>query len=220
MVVALQAEARPLIDQFGLKKVDDITGFRCYRGTSCHLVISGHGTIAAAAAVGWLAARTSPNSGWLNIGMAGHTSLPLETLFVAVEVVDRVTEQRWYPPQVIKTGPIPSILTTVHIPETGYTGTGGFDMEASAFISCARRFTTSELVQCLKVVSDNPKSPVERKSAEWVSTLMSARSEEIMDYLSDFAELGQAVTAEPGGNPRRHVRKMAFHFHAKVTVPG
>jgi hypothetical protein len=210
IVVALQAEARPLIDHFRLKKVDDTSGFHCYRDVSRHLVISGHGTIAAAAAVGWLAARAPPNSAWINIGMAGHTGLPLETPFIAVEIADRVTEQRWYPPQVIKTGLVPSILTTVHAPETQYAGTGGFDMEACAFVPCARRFTTSELVQCLKVVSDNPESPVERKSAEWVSALMSARLAEITDYLSAFAGLGELLPVSQASIPDEMFEK--WHF--------
>ena len=68
-VVALRAEARPLIDRYRLEPADD-GAFRCFHGSGRSLVISGVGKVAAAAATACL--HEKPLDVWVNVGIAGH----------------------------------------------------------------------------------------------------------------------------------------------------
>ncbi len=81
LVVALPAEARPLIEFFRLKEKTTIGTFRMYRQEDMSLVISGPGKIAAAAATALLAGSntTGKQAAWLNIGIAGHATYAIGT---------------------------------------------------------------------------------------------------------------------------------------------
>ena len=72
IVVALPAEARPLLDHFRLRDKQHNTAFPIYRNTDMALIVSGPGKVAAAAATALLAGNrdTPATSAWLNVGIA------------------------------------------------------------------------------------------------------------------------------------------------------
>jgi nucleoside phosphorylase len=157
LVVALKAEARPLIRHYELHHRHAGMTFPVYLGTDMALVISGPGKAAAAAATAWLQGLTQGNKGnaWLNIGIAGHATCAVGDARIANRITEQATNRSWYPPQVHELDIATGRLLTVDSPENDYPVDALYDMEAAGFYPAACRFSTSELVQCFKVVSDN-----------------------------------------------------------------
>ncbi|MGH9462066.1 MAG: hypothetical protein ACRD1X_12660, partial [Vicinamibacteria bacterium] len=104
LVVALPAEAKPLVSHFNLKPAREARGFKIYQNDDIALIVSGVGKIAAAAATAYLQAWTGnrPNGAWINVGMAGHRDLLLGKGVLAYRITDRATGETWYPPPVIE----------------------------------------------------------------------------------------------------------------------
>ena len=186
IVTALLCEAKPVIAKYKLKKIPRDHPYQIYEKDEISLVVSGVGKAASASATGYAhAIKASPKySAWLNIGMAGHSNLAIETGFLINKIHDRSTDQTWFPPIVFDPPCITDKLVTVDRPDSEYKSVGGVDMEASGFYSTASRFTTSELVQCYKVVSDNPQTPVRKISTNEASDLIRGKMEDI-NFLVD-----------------------------------
>lgn len=178
IVTALPAEARPIIKYFDLIRHQSKTLFPVYHNNDIRLIISGAGKINAAAATACLGSlkTTRQPEPWLNIGIAGHGSHNIGDVFIAHSIEDATTGERWYPPQVTKRNSVPTeALTTVDKPDTSYTHKTLIDMEASGFFPIASKVSTAELVQCVKVVSDNKKHPAKNINSEMVSTLIAGK---------------------------------------------
>lgn len=203
-VVALRAEARPLIDRYqlvaclpGLPGEPGNDGaFRCFdgrHGSGHSLVISGVGKVAAAAAT----ARLHENrlDVWLNVGIAGHRDRAPGELVRAHRVTDAGTGERFYPtllglPHIDTEG-----VTTVDVPETVFNSGDLFDMEASGFYPTALRWSTSELVQCVKIVSDNLETGTGGVTVERVSELVERNLDVIDEIVTHLETL--ATELEP-----------------------
>ena len=157
LVVALPAEARPLIARYRLTDKSTCGGFRIYRNAGMSLVISGPGKVAAAAASALLAAcnGAAAQAAWLNIGIAGHATHATGHGLLAHRITDHATGKSWYPPQLFDLKMTTTSLLTVDRPENDYQRDIAYDMEASGYYATAVRFSSAELVQCFKVVSDN-----------------------------------------------------------------
>ena len=197
-VVALRAEARPLIDRYQLEALEpgepgDDGAFRAFHGSGRSLVISGVGKVAAAAAVTYL--HEKPLEVWLNVGIAGHRDRSPGELVRAHRVTDTGTGERFYPtllglPHIQTEG-----VTTVDVPETEFASRDVFDMEASGFYQTAVRFSTSELVQCVKIVSDNVDTGTDGLTVERVSKLVERNLDAIDDVVAHLETL--ATELEP-----------------------
>ena len=164
MVVALPAEAKPLIAHWQLTRHSEVTPFSVFVSADQKhwLIQCGIGKIAAATAVGFLAqlANAQRSDAWLNIGIAGSGSFKLGALVIAHKIIDEGAKKNWYPSQLFQ-GPrlqlCPStIVRTVDTPLEDYPPEGVVEMEAAGFCGAAMRFSSVELVQAVKVVSDTP----------------------------------------------------------------
>jgi adenosylhomocysteine nucleosidase len=160
LLVALQAEARPLRGAFRLAARPAAGPFPHFAGDGVQLVVTGVGKVAMAAACGWLAGRASEPGLWLNVGIAGHRGLPLGSALLAHRVLDRATGASLYPPLAIAPPCPTGTVETVDRPEFDYPLDHAYDMEASAFVEVARHFAGAELVQVLKVVSDGKREDI------------------------------------------------------------
>lgn len=189
-MVALQCEARPLIDHFGLRVDHDAEVFRIYRNDGVALVISGVGKVSAAAAVTYLSTQggAGPDSGWLNCGIAGHGQWDVGEGFLAHKVTDGGGARSWYPPLIDALPCATETLITVDRPEQGFARACAYDMEAAGFYPTACRFSTSELIQCYKVVSDGPAERGAPLRARQASRLMETR----LDHIASIAGQLQA----------------------------
>jgi adenosylhomocysteine nucleosidase len=156
LLVAHPAEARPLVERYGLREAP-AGPFPLFRGDSMVLAISGPGKTATAAAAGWLylAAGGVADGAWLGVGMAGHAEMEIGSGVLAHKVVDAGTGESWYPPIVLE-HPAPSAtVITVDKLEHDYDGPPLYDTEAAGFFSAAARFATAELVHAFRIVADN-----------------------------------------------------------------
>ncbi len=191
LVVALQSEARPLVGHFRLSGTDAPGPYRLYRNDRITLVVSGIGRIACAAATAYAFARAGEprNQPWVNIGIAGHANIALGSARLAHRIVDRPTERAWYPSLVFEPPVATAEVVTVDRPELDLPGNALFDMEASAFFATASRFGAVELVQVLKVVSDNRESPVAKIDKALVSRLIEGHLESVAAILDETEAL-------------------------------
>ena len=217
IVSALPAEARPLIDHFRLHEKSTSGGFRIHQGNGIALVISGPGKVAAAAATALLASRLAAGTQatWLNIGIAGHADLEIGQGLLAHRITDRASGQNWYPPRVFDLPLESAGLLTVDTPENDYPQAVAYDMEASGFYPVAARFSTSELVQCYKVISDNRKQGTGSVSAQQCTRLIAARLEEIDSLLHSLGDLQQQHHGRHAGND--DVSRLAGQWHFTVS---
>lgn len=177
LIAAMPLEAKPLIAHYRLKKITAAPAFEIYRRGDLWLTITGIGKVATAAAVAFTYAYSgAPGvSSWLNVGIAGHGYCELGDVFAAHKITDMDTKHSHYPPIVIDLPcPTDEILTVPKV-VTDYPHHGLFEMEASGFYYAATRFTHSELVQCLKIVSDTHHHPIEGLTPAWVSQAITDR---------------------------------------------
>ena len=159
-VCAFLHEATPLIDELGLKKENSST-FTLYQKREHRLVVSGMGTEKIAQAVSFLRQLDQqPAVPWLNIGIAGHGSAKIGSAHLVVKCTDRKTQKSIYPPQLFSSLLPKTILETVEKPVTEYKNGLAYDMEGYGYFKSASRHSSAELVQSVKVVSDNPDNPI------------------------------------------------------------
>jgi hypothetical protein len=203
-VVALRAEARPLVRGLGLRGYPRPTPWPLYVDADgkAALVVSGVGRPAAAGAVGWArgfleeriaeagADDVGIASGWVNAGVAGHSEGPVGRALLAHRVVDVATGRAWYPP------PVPGVILesdtvfTVDRPETAFEVGGAYDMEAAGFLAAASRCVSAELAQVVKVVSDTPDHPAAELDEGRIGALIEARLDEIFAVGRALSGLG------------------------------
>ena len=156
-VCALHCEAKPVIDFYRLKKSHDDNAYDLYRNQDMICIVSGPGKLASAAATAWIAAReqASGSLAWINLGTAGAAGHEIGALFQLHQVIDADSEQRYYP--VITEKPVLEGHAGLCLsqPSTDYREQYLYDMESSGFMQSALRFSSAELIRCVKIVSDN-----------------------------------------------------------------
>ncbi len=203
LVIALPAEARPLITHYRLQRRPGNSVFPIYAGAGIRLVVSGPGKLASAAAVGYLCALGAGDPGgaaWLNVGVAGHRDHALGAGFLVHSIEERESGRRWYPPRVISVDCGSASLITVGAPERDYPEEGLYDMEGAGFYAMATRDASGELVQCYKVVSDNALAPAPRVDARQVEALIGGQ----MPAITGVVEALEALRRElPGSEAGR-----------------
>ncbi|HEX6902434.1 MAG TPA: hypothetical protein VF789_22130 [Thermoanaerobaculia bacterium] len=203
-VVALLAEARPLVERFRMEVVEEAP-FAVYRGREGWLILSGHGKAAAAAATAYLhlASGGVMSRAWINVGLGGHRQRPLGEGVVAHKISDAASGASWYPQLVIDSPRPTAPVLTVERMEEEYSLPWVYESEAAGFFPIACRFSTAELVHCYKIVSDNPDATLSRRmSAAAVEDLVASNLEEIMVFAGDLAGLARQLAgflADPPG---------------------
>jgi nucleoside phosphorylase len=200
-VVALKAEATPIIEFYRLRAYTPKGLFTVYERDNIKLIISGIGKTAAAAAVAYHYAISGQpeHTVWLNIGIAGHREDEIGGLRLAHKITDATTGRSWYPPQVISHTIATANLVTVENPEYDFGQASLYDMEAAGFYKLASRCATAEYVQCLKIISDNAQAPANSTdkllNAEAVTKLIASQLPAIVDYASAIENLAEQSKA-------------------------
>ena len=206
-VVALPAEARPLIERFGMTAAGD-GPFPVYRGEDAWLAVSGHGKAAAAAATAYLHLFSGGALGcaWLNVGLGGHGQRAVGEGVVAHKISDAASGASWYP-QLVIDSPRPTVpVLTVERVEEEYAPPWIYESEAAGFFPTACRFSVAELVHCYKVVSDNPDATLSRRiSSASIEELIGSNLEAVETFARDLADL--AWEAEAISDTARRVQR-------------
>jgi nucleoside phosphorylase len=184
LVVALPAEAKPLISHFRLKRQQPDGEFPIYSAGDMALVLSGVGKHAAAMATEYLFQhrKGSAQTLWLNIGIAGHASRPIGEAIMVKRVVDGETNKEW----VLSFGFAPACeiedLVTLEQPKFDYQHPEAVDMEAAGMIGALAHLAPEAKAYCLKIISDNQDNPAHGISGPMVTRL-------INDQISTISEL-------------------------------
>ena len=174
VAVALDAEARPLIAHFQLEKSDALDPLSVYRRSDLALIVAGVGKDSMASSVAALAKAipSDESSAWLNMGVAGHRDYGIGTVVLAGQVTDEETGTLY------QLSPLADlhlqtceVRTVAHV-ETRYETEAVYDMEAAAFCQQTADLTSPELIQVLKIVSDNRRSGTLCVSAHQVQGLV------------------------------------------------
>jgi len=202
LVVALPAEAKPVISRFGLTRVQPDLGFPfsfpLYRRERIALVVTGPGKSAAAAGTDFLATSGNcPQAAiWVNFGVAGHAEQQIGEVLLARSITDAGSGHIRHP-ILPRDRPCPADdLLTLDRADPDYRHKGLADMEASGFFPTACRHADAELVQVLKVVSDNRETTARGLSAKQARLLISgalATLEGLLASLEALAEAGHGA---------------------------
>lgn len=194
---ALLCEARPLIEHFRLKKDLDSHPFDVYRHDGICLTVTGIGKCAMAAGVAYTQAKIGAAGKpiLLNVGIAGHAEHEIGTLFLAGKIVDADTRKKFYPPLAFAPPCAVETLRTASSPQLDYSVPHLYDMEASAFYETAQRFSSGELIQTLKVVSDNRQTPAQAIQPKQATELIAAQLPVLEAILAALRNLHRLISA-------------------------
>lgn len=214
-LIALQPEARPLIDKFKLKKRNGTHPFSVFENETHRLVISGIGRVQAAAATGFLLGQQDGRpQAMINLGIAGHGSLDVGTAFLANRIFHSREKGIYYPPAVLDSKISKSGLQTMDAPEQDYPEPIGYDMEAHAVCSIAFKSVTRELVQVIKVVSDNPSAPLTDFDPKLATDLLFENLSIIEEISEQLEGLEREISMDTDILAILAEMKAKFHFTA------
>jgi len=183
IVCALHCEAKPLIDNYKLSLEQDAV-FPVFSNEQIKVIVAGIGKISTAAAMAYLYARNQelPYCAWLNVGIAGHKRLPLGSLVNVNKISD--DSMNWYPVRQENSKQLGVELITVDAPVECYESEALVDMEASAFMATALRFSPVELLQVLKVISDNEENHIDKINKKQVQQLIEKNLGQIRETIN------------------------------------
>lgn len=220
ILTALPCEAKPLIAHYGLKRRMSEDAFTIYEKNGIALAVTGVGkaAMAAATAYAFMLFGKPDRAVWLNVGMAGHQDHALGEIFMAHKITDGDTGQRWYPPIAFRALWASEHLYTVSRPCHDYEQDFLYDMEASAFYATAARFSTAELIQCLKIVSDNRRSPARNIHAAQVSQWVEAKLPVIDGVLESLQALAQSLPRQDGALSRQYLERWHFTRQEQIQL--
>jgi hypothetical protein len=154
--------------------------------------VSGIGKEAITAAVTYLGEQQASDSGeiraWLNIGIAGHRDASLGNAWLGNKITDQSSGASAYPPQLIEGIEVGSVVT-VDEPENAYPLDAAYEMEASAFYAEATKYSTAELVQVFKVISDNLVNPISEIDIRSVPGLIAAQAPQLQILIEGMSAI-------------------------------
>ncbi|MBS41310.1 MAG: hypothetical protein CMM83_06300 [Rhodospirillales bacterium] len=191
-VIALHAEARPIIEAYRMKIFSNELIFPVYinHETGHALVISGIGTARSAAAATYLKTLLSIENyaAWVNIGIAGFFKEPVGKIYQALKVLNCHDNQAFFPGLRLSDYVQGSPLLTVSKPELNFASRVLYDMEAAGFCEVAPLFSCNELTFVFKVVSDTPMTKF-NNSKKFVKGLLENNMEIISKLLMQIEEV-------------------------------
>ena len=216
--IALDCEAKPVINYFNLKKENINYPFPIYKNNNIVLTVTGVGKVAMAGAVAHTLAifPDSQMPVMINIGIAGHRGQAIGSLFMAMKIVDTDSGKKFYPPLVGNNCLETSEIKTTSVPCTSYSEDCLIDMEASAFYEMAVRFTSSELIHSLKVVSDNESSSIDKIQAKLVSQWIASQMTEIELLLKQLVMLRESAVSIELKEYKEMIERWHFTVSGKI----
>lgn len=205
-----------MIQAWRLKKCLSVQAFAVYANGERVVVVSGMGKIAMAGAVAYVMAmfNESLQPILINLGVAGHGSQPLGSVYWLDKISDAETGRHFYPQLpgdvACQSLPLKTVATACdHYPEACL-----YDMEASAFYEMAVRFSTSELIHGLKVVSDNCNSPLSNVGEFQVEAWITAQLAVVEQLIAVLSQLRRLLSYAPYGGLGD---ELMAHFHFSST---
>lgn len=189
LAVALPAEAKPINQLFGLQRLQPVGELPIYTSQHIALVVTGHGLEKMQSGVRYLwQINTNKRASWINIGIAGHTDLPLGTALIASEVIGSVSGRTWSLDLPERLPCVSGCVQTVARPLDDYPGPCALDMEADGFVAAATMFAPVDKIQVLKIISDNREHPASRINAGIIRSLVEQQYALIRQLIGRMAD--------------------------------
>lgn len=200
--VALYVEAEALIEQLGLKKNTKETIYSLYENETCRLVLTGCGTISAAAAVSrhFSLYPAAPDDLVVNLGTAGYLQTcdrqvhpSAGDVFFASKITDSTTTRTYYPDVLFRLPfPLCPLVTVPRVMERApeateniFTENTLIDMEASGIYPVLLSYVSPERMFFVKVVSDFITETGNIPSADTISKLIQPHLTALLDFLRE-----------------------------------
>ena len=189
----MEAEAEPIIEDYGLKRIREINLFKVYRNNSGNhwLIVSGIGSINAAAASIFLYqySNAKKSSFWFNIGIAGYFTGPVGEIFLVDKILDEVTCRTHFPRPALTKKIKKDELLTVSKPREPCSTSHLIDMEGFSFFDVVNRFAFREMIAVLKVVSDFPGYGYANITKNTTRNLISNILPDIREFVTEAEEI-------------------------------
>ncbi|MDH5325172.1 MAG: hypothetical protein OEZ68_09705 [Gammaproteobacteria bacterium] len=217
IVVALPCEAQPLVEHLGLHNVSLSGPFRLYTSEAVSVLVSGVGRLHAAAATAYLQAYCGADTqhAWINMGIAGHREYEVGRGFLAHKVSDS-DGASFFPGLSFDFSGQTAAVLSVDRAECDFEQDVLYEMEAAGFYAIASRFSSTELVHCYKVVSDNSATGTETLDKQTVKALVQGHLgivDELIRHLSEMlAHVGEPVQVQ-----QDYTRIVTAGIHFTVT---
>ena len=208
LITALDAEARPLIEYYRLKR-DMSLPYTLYKNDNTLLLVSGMGKTNALMAVSALLGWRIPSSEdiLINVGICGAP----ETFAIgeALLIHQIIEEKRRYYPDILFPHTLKETsLLCVDAPQS-HTSDYPVDMESASVFQAAERFFKLHQMAFLKIVSDH--FAPEYVTKDWV--VESIRSNlDIVDHLIQKLQGAQNKTSLFPPNEREKIEIFKTHF--------
>ncbi len=160
-IVATQPEAQPIIDIFKLRKIQNSNILPIYNSKNISLTITGIGKVNSAIGVTQTHYEITQqkNDIWINIGLAGHEKFDIGKIFVVNKISDYSSGKVFFP--FISDLEIKSLECISFDKENKKYNNSMSDMESIGFYQAANKYSTKELINILKIVSDNKKESID-----------------------------------------------------------
>lgn len=195
---ALNCEAKPFIKHFALKKVSNAP-FPLFKNDAIALIISGSGAVRTSVAIGYLGGLFYNNHpiSFLNVGITGHSTYPIGSLFLGHKISVDSDTKCFYPPLLCRETMNTEAIHTVSAVETAYTLPTLYDMEAAHFFTSALKFATIECIQTLKCVSDNRETPFSTVTDTQVTLMIEGLLPEMLPTIEKLHSFTQDDHVQP-----------------------
>ena len=198
---ALYSEAKPIIEHFKLKQIEN-RSYKIFKNEKFILIVTGIGKVEAAGAVGYIFGKFDNILSFLNVGIAGHSHLEVGSFVLAHKISDN--KRSIYPLILFDFEGISKQLITQDEIEKKYESDSLYDLEAYSALKTASKFLPFELVHSVKIISDNKDVDSSTVSEKEVSSLISKNLLEIEKILKKLQEISDeylSLTSKVGFSP-------------------
>lgn len=194
--------------------------FTIYANTERVLVISGVGKIAMAGAVGYVLASFPKQQSpiLINFGIAGHCHEALGALCLGHKIIDSQTARVFYPQLPFAIACATHAVETHAQPHVDYAADDLYDMEAAGFYEMAVKFSSSELIQVLKVVSDNAQSSIVHINEERVGNWVTEQIGVIDTMLTQLMQARQALLVPLSDIHQQILKEFRFSVTGSIKL--
>lgn len=188
--IALECEARPLIDLWKLKKIDQIGLIKRFANKNITIMITGVGAKNMYLASGFFIGKNPSFRGhFINFGIGGHANLPLGHLCMINHVTKEDLSSSYYlNPISSKKEPFFSCMSVATL-KAKYHENFLYDMEAFSFTDALSTFHPIDSLHVIKIISDNSENSYHQIKPKIVIELVDQQKKELDKILTTLPQL-------------------------------
>ena len=131
------------------------------------------------------------NNIWINLGLAGHKNHRIGDLFLVNKIKDSSSNKMYYP--FVAHSKLKSIQCITYEKENLDYNESLSEMEASGFFYSANKFSSLELVQVLKIISDNEKESINFNDKHKIYDLISSNKKKIINLCDSLHKIKENI---------------------------